>query len=103
MPDEYVETGTVQILVDRIEYDYNGPDTIHCKFCAEMEVVLEEDRPRSFITQLKLQGWNTRSRGVLGFVLECYRPDDAIWVDVPILTRVPDEDVPAMYIDERPL
>jgi hypothetical protein len=103
MSDEYVQTGTYTESICRIEYDYTGPNTVHCKFCAEMEVVLEEDRPRSFITQLRLQGWNVRSRGILGFVIECYHPEDAIQVEVPAMTRVPDEDVPAMYIDERPL
>lgn len=102
MPDEYVEVGTYTDSVYRIEYDYSGPNTVHCKFCTEIGVVLEEDRPRSFIAQLKMQGWSSRSRGVLGFVLECYQPEDAITVNVPFMTRVPDEDVPAMYIDERP-
>lgn len=104
MPDEYVQTGTYTEAISRIEYDYTGPNTVHCKFCAENgDVVLEAERSRKFIARLKLEGWNSRSNGVAGFILEVYKPEDGLVVDLPFMIRVPDEDVPAMYIDERPL
>lgn len=103
MPDEYVETGSMWVPVTRIEYEYVD-NMVLCKFCTEIgDEVLRQKQPRQFITQLKLTGWNSRSLGVAGFVLEVYSPEDAIDVEVPVMTRVPDEDVPAMYIDERPL
>lgn len=104
MPDEFVETGTTFVMCQRIEYEYVGSDDVLCKFCAENgDVVLESIRSRRFITKMKLSGWNSRSLGIQGFVLETWDEDDAYPAEVPIMTRVPDEDVPAMYIDERPL
>lgn len=103
MPDEYVETGTAIVMVTRIEYEYID-DYILCKFCAENgDVIFESTRSRRWITEMKQCGWNSRSLGIQGFVLETWDSDNAYPIEVPVLTRVPDEDVPAMYIDERPL
>ena len=101
MPDEYVETGTMVVMCTRIEYEYVD-DHVLCKFCAETGDILESIRSRRWITEMKQCGWNSRSLGIQGFVLETWDPDNAYPIEVPIMTRVPDKDVPAMYIDERP-
>jgi hypothetical protein len=106
MPDEYVQTGTYTESICRIEYDYNSSISVYCKFCAENgDVLLEKECHRGFVTELKLRGWNSRSRGIQGFVLETWDLDNAYPIEVPVMTRVPDEDVltGGLYVDERPL
>ena len=105
MPDEYVEIGTMVVMCQRIEYEYVGGNDVLCKFCAENgDVIFESTRSRRWITEMEQCGWNTRSLGIQGFVLETWDLDNAYPVEVPVMTRVPDEDVltGGLYIDERP-